>query len=90
MQKQRPMGENSKNRRASLTAWLATVAALYFGVVGAALAYVDPGTGSMLIQMLGAVVAGAIFYFRELRIRVIAFLSGNRKREAEQPPADDQ
>lgn len=29
-----------------------------------AFAYVDPGTGAMLVQALLAVVAAAIFYFR--------------------------
>lgn len=30
-------------------------------------AYVDPGTGAMIIQMIGAAVAGALFYFRSAR-----------------------
>ena len=33
--------------------------------VAPAAAYIDPGTGSMLLQMIGAGIAGAIFYFRE-------------------------
>jgi len=33
-----------------------------------ALAYVDPGTGSMLLQMALAVIAGAMFYFRQFRM----------------------
>ncbi|MDF2466878.1 MAG: hypothetical protein K0Q43_5113 [Ramlibacter sp.] len=30
-------------------------------------AYVDPGTGAMILQIIGAAVAGALFYFRQLR-----------------------
>ena len=32
------------------------------------MAYVDPGTGSMLVQMAIAGIAGAMFYFRQLRM----------------------
>lgn len=49
--------------------WLCGVAILSLCVVNPARAYVDPGTGSMLLQVLGASIAGAIFYFRELRIK---------------------
>ena len=66
---------------------LATLAAaltLALGAVAPADAYIDPGTGSMLLQMFAAGVAGAIFYFRELRIKLLSFFS---RREA--PAADD-
>jgi len=36
--------------------------------IAPALAYVDPGTGSMLLQMALAAIAGAMFYFRQFRI----------------------
>lgn len=32
-------------------------------------AYVDPGTGSMLLQMAIAGIAGALFFFRQLRMQ---------------------
>ena len=38
-----------------------------------ALAYVDPGTGSMLVQMAIAGLAGAMFYFRELRMQLASW-----------------
>jgi hypothetical protein len=47
-------------------------------------AYIDPGTGSMLLQMIGAGIAGAIFYFRELRMKLLSLFS---RREA--PAAED-
>ena len=52
--------------------------------VAPAAAYIDPGTGSMLLQMLGAGIAGAIFYFREFRMK---FLSLFTRRET--PAAED-
>ena len=42
-------------------------------------AYIDPGTGSMLVQVMGAVVAGAIFYFRESLLRIKGFFPGRSK-----------
>ncbi len=60
------------------------VVALAVGIASPAQAYIDPGTGSMLLQMIGAGVAGAIFYFRELRIKVVSLFS---RREA--PAAED-
>ncbi|HEU4516696.1 MAG TPA: hypothetical protein VFR77_05280 [Steroidobacteraceae bacterium] len=58
--------------------------ALTLGVVASAHAYIDPGTGSMLLQMIGAGIAGAIFYFRELRMKLLSLFS---RREA--PVAED-
>jgi hypothetical protein len=36
-------------------------------------AYVDPGTGSMLVQMAIAGIAGALFYFRQLRMQFVSW-----------------
>ena len=63
---------------------VALAAALAVGAAGPAQAYIDPGTGSMLLQVIGAGIAGAIFYFRELRIKVMSLFS---RRQA--PAADD-
>lgn len=63
---------------------LACASAVSLAAVGKAAAYIDPGTGSMLLQMIGAGVAGAIFYFRELRMKLLSLFS---RREA--PAADD-
>ena len=45
---------------------LARALVVSMAAVAPAAAYIDPGTGSMLLQMLGAGIAGAIFYFREI------------------------
>ena len=54
---------------------LATAVALAIASIARANAYIDPGTGSMLLQMFGAAVAGAIFYFHELRLKIVALFS---------------
>ena len=36
-----------------------------------ALAYIDPGSGSMLLQMLLAVIIGTFFYFRDFVMKII-------------------
>ncbi len=55
-------------------------------------AYIDPGTGSMLLQIIGAGIAGAIFYFRELRIRLLSFFTRRQTRAPDDvtdaPPGD--
>jgi hypothetical protein len=63
---------------------LARALAIAIAAVGPAAAYIDPGTGSMLLQMIGAGIAGAIFYFRELRLKLLSLFS---RREA--PAAED-
>ncbi|MFO1207397.1 MAG: hypothetical protein U1E63_17005 [Burkholderiales bacterium] len=51
-----------------------------------AMAYVDPGTGSMLVQMAIAGVAGAMFYFRQLRMTAMSWF---RRVVLRQEPAPD-
>jgi hypothetical protein len=41
-------------------------------------AYLDPGTGSILIQGLIAAVVGGLFYIRTAWSRIKAFFSGRR------------
>jgi hypothetical protein len=50
-------------------------------------AYVDPGTGAMIIQIVGAIVAGTLFYFRQLRQWIAEFFGRLLGRT---PPKDDQ
>lgn len=70
----------------------ALAAALAVGIAGPAQAYIDPGTGSMLLQVIGAGIAGAIFYFRELRIKVMSLFSRREspaEDDASEPPPGD-
>lgn len=66
--------------RASLLAVLAVAS------VSPAMAYIDPGTGSMLVQMALAGVAGALFYFRQLRLAAVDWF---RRVILRQAPAAD-
>ena len=45
-------------------------------------AYVDPGTGAMILQIIAAVAAGAMFYFRELRDKIASWYSRLTSRSA--------
>ncbi len=70
---------------------LVTALAVTLASAGPAAAYIDPGTGSMLLQMAGAGIAGAIFYFRELRIKLLSLFSRRGTPSAEDgadPPSD--
>ncbi len=43
------------------------------------LLYIDPGSGSYLIQVIIAAVLGALFYFKNLWFRIRSFFIKNKK-----------
>jgi hypothetical protein len=47
------------------------------------LIYVDPGSGSYLIQVIIAAILGALFYFKNLWWRVKAFFWKPKNKDAE-------
>jgi hypothetical protein len=47
------------------------------------LLYVDPGSGSYLIQVIIAAILGALFYFKNLWWKVKAFFWKPKKEDAE-------
>ena len=53
----------------------ATAGAVLVATMGDAQAYVDPGTGAMILQIIGALVAGTLFYYRQLRAKVASWFS---------------
>ena len=57
------MTKRSDASTARAQASLLTV--LVVASVTPAMAYIDPGTGSMVVQMALAGIAGALFYFRQ-------------------------
>jgi hypothetical protein len=61
--------------------------ALLIATTSDAHAYVDPGTGAMILQIIGAIVAGTLFYFRQLRAKVSEWFARLTGRER---PKDDQ
>ncbi len=76
--------------------WNIPIAAALLTVMmaGAAHAYVDPGTGSYLLQILIAGILGAAFAIRLYWTRIKNFLSGLRsgrkKGEDAQPDSDNE
>lgn len=48
--------------------------------------YVDPGSGSYLVQVIIAAVLGALFYFKNLWWQIKAFFSRSKK---EEPPKNE-
>ena len=53
------------------------------------LLYVDPGSGSYLVQMIIAAVVGALFYFKNLWWRFKSFFTRSKHREPEKDKAHD-
>jgi hypothetical protein len=49
------------------------------------MAYIDPGTGSMLVQMGLAAVAGMLFYFRQFRMAVSGWFRRVVLRQRDEP-----
>jgi len=49
------------------------------------LLYIDPGSGSYLVQMIIAGVLAALFYFKNMWLRIKSFFSKSKKSD---PPND--
>ncbi|MEW6710482.1 MAG: hypothetical protein AB1403_11720 [Candidatus Riflebacteria bacterium] len=63
---------------------------LYLVVMASpAYAYLDPGTGSFIIQMLVAGIAGALFVLKTYWQKFTGFFTGNR-RENEKTPSPEK
>ncbi len=41
--------------------------------------YIDPGSGSYLVQVIIAAILGAVFYFKNLWWKIKAFFTKNKK-----------
>jgi hypothetical protein len=50
------------------------------------LLYIDPGSGSYLVQVIIAAVLGVAVYFKNIRMRIKSFFS--RKNKDKVPPKD--
>ena len=48
--------------------------------------YIDPGSGSFLVQAIIAAVLGVAVFFKNIRMRIKSFFS--RKNKDEVPPKD--
>jgi hypothetical protein len=65
---------------------------LFIGGVSPAYAYIDPGSGAMLFQLLAAVFVGALYYVFRAWNRIRAFVSNlfGEKRRAPSPPEGER
>jgi hypothetical protein len=65
---------------------------LFIGGVSPVYAYIDPGSGAMLFQLLAAVFVGALYYVFRAWKRIRAFVSNlfGEKRRASSPPEDER
>jgi hypothetical protein len=46
------------------------------------LLYVDPGSGSYLVQMIIAAIVGALFYFKNIWYRIRSFFAGKKENKS--------
>ena len=63
-------------------------AAVNAAVVFPAHAYIDPGTGTMLLQIAGAVLAAGLFYLRSIRLWLARRLGLAKAESVERPSRD--
>lgn len=71
-------------RITGIAATITVAAAANTVLLGTAHAYIDPGTGTMLLQLAGAMIAAGLFYLRTARLWIARRL-GLGKASSEQP-----
>jgi hypothetical protein len=57
---------------------IATAALVVLATEQASHAYTDPGSGMLIMQLLGSAALGALFYFQKLRNWMAGFFRGNK------------
>jgi hypothetical protein len=78
------IGNRRPSRHAQALTGLGAAVTLLTAAASPAFAYVDPGTGAMLLQMGAAAFAAALFYFRSALGRIAAWFSGSRTKTSKQ------
>jgi hypothetical protein len=51
------------------------------------LLYIDPGSGSYLVQIIAAAALGVAFFFRNIKNYIKAFFTRSPKNPKDNPPA---
>ncbi len=51
------------------------------------LLYIDPGSGSYLVQVIAAAVLGVAFFFKNIKLYIKAFFTRTPKKPNDNPPA---
>jgi hypothetical protein len=54
------------------------------------LLYIDPGSGSYLIQVIIAAVLGALFYIKNIWWKIKAFFTRNKSHKSQQNSVSDK
>jgi hypothetical protein len=57
---------------------------------GIAHAYIDPGTGSLLLQGLVAALVSVMIFWRNLRMSIINFFRGKKRKETDDLSASEK
>jgi hypothetical protein len=52
--------------------------------------YVDPGSGSYLVQMIIAAILGALFYFKNIWWRIRSFFGRSKPNNPKNKDQDDE
>ena len=63
---------------------------LALATTGPAHAYLDPGTGTFILQILAAGAVGALFYVRRIGAAIKGFFGGGDTTEAADAKKDDK
>ena len=63
---------------------------IVFGFENSALAYLDPGTGSMVLQLLLGGIAGAVVIFKLYWRRFVGLFRGNGPEDSGHSSSEDQ
>ncbi len=50
------------------------------------LLYIDPGSGSYLVQVIAAAVLGVAFFFKNIKLYIKAFFTRTPKKPNDNPP----
>lgn len=66
---------------------LVAVVLLFTAATPAHAAYVDPGSGSLLLQAILAGFLGVVFFFRQSAVRLLRLFRRSRPAQ-EEPPSD--
>ena len=51
------------------------------------LLYIDPGSGSYLVQVIIAAVLGVAFFFRNIKLYIKSLFTRSRKKPNDNPPS---
>ena len=48
--------------------------------------YIDPGSGSYLVQVIAAAALGIVFFFKNIKLYIRSFFNRTQKKQKDNPP----